>query len=84
MKYTLIFKFTKFSPNSNVYLSVVLMKGGEIYHQLRKRGASLDWNRACFTMDPVIIQFSHGLFGIAFFYDIQSVLLCTVCLYLYE
>ncbi|XP_043073939.1 valine--tRNA ligase, mitochondrial-like, partial [Puntigrus tetrazona] len=27
-------------------------KGDEIYHQLRKLGASLDWNRACFTMDP--------------------------------
>ncbi|XP_039870439.1 valine--tRNA ligase, mitochondrial isoform X2 [Simochromis diagramma] len=27
-------------------------KGDEIYHQLRKLGASLDWSRACFTMDP--------------------------------
>ncbi|XP_036411227.1 valine--tRNA ligase, mitochondrial isoform X2 [Megalops cyprinoides] len=27
-------------------------KGDEIYHQLRMLGASLDWNRACFTMDP--------------------------------
>ncbi|XP_062291672.1 valine--tRNA ligase, mitochondrial isoform X2 [Scomber scombrus] len=27
-------------------------KGGEIYHQLRRLGASLDWSRACFTMDP--------------------------------
>uniref|UniRef100_A0A8C7IUQ7 Valine--tRNA ligase, mitochondrial n=1 Tax=Oncorhynchus kisutch TaxID=8019 RepID=A0A8C7IUQ7_ONCKI len=27
-------------------------KGEEIYHQLRKLGASLDWSRACFTMDP--------------------------------
>ncbi|XP_023665597.1 valine--tRNA ligase, mitochondrial [Paramormyrops kingsleyae] len=26
-------------------------KGGEIYHQLRKLGASLDWSRSCFTMD---------------------------------
>ncbi|MGH0128051.1 UNVERIFIED_CONTAM: hypothetical protein FKN15_036096 [Acipenser sinensis] len=26
-------------------------KGDEIYHQLRKLGASLDWERACFTMD---------------------------------
>ncbi|XP_061691143.1 valine--tRNA ligase, mitochondrial isoform X2 [Syngnathoides biaculeatus] len=26
-------------------------KGDEIYHQLRKLGASLDWSRACFTMD---------------------------------
>ncbi|XP_054877845.1 valine--tRNA ligase, mitochondrial isoform X1 [Poeciliopsis prolifica] len=27
-------------------------KGEEIYHQLRTLGASLDWSRACFTMDP--------------------------------
>lgn len=27
--------------------------GEEIYHQLRRLGASLDWSRACFTMDPV-------------------------------
>uniref|UniRef100_A0A673HCB2 Valine--tRNA ligase, mitochondrial n=1 Tax=Sinocyclocheilus rhinocerous TaxID=307959 RepID=A0A673HCB2_9TELE len=27
-------------------------KGDEIYYQLRKLGASLDWSRACFTMDP--------------------------------
>ncbi|KAG5264593.1 hypothetical protein AALO_G00255910 [Alosa alosa] len=27
-------------------------KGDEIYEQLRKLGASLDWTRACFTMDP--------------------------------
>ncbi|KAA0710630.1 Valine--tRNA ligase, mitochondrial [Triplophysa tibetana] len=27
-------------------------KGDEIYHQLRKLGASLDWTRPCFTMDP--------------------------------
>ncbi|XP_016120905.1 valine--tRNA ligase, mitochondrial-like, partial [Sinocyclocheilus grahami] len=26
-------------------------KGDEIYHQLRKLGASLDWSRACFTME---------------------------------
>ncbi|XP_037329260.2 valine--tRNA ligase, mitochondrial isoform X1 [Pungitius pungitius] len=26
--------------------------GDEIYHQLRRLGASLDWSRACFTMDP--------------------------------
>lgn len=28
-------------------------KGDRIYHQLRKLGSSLDWDRACFTMDPV-------------------------------
>ncbi|KAJ8273801.1 hypothetical protein GJAV_G00105680 [Gymnothorax javanicus] len=27
-------------------------KGDEIYHQLRILGASLDWSRTCFTMDP--------------------------------
>ncbi|XP_059826824.1 valine--tRNA ligase, mitochondrial [Hypanus sabinus] len=27
-------------------------KGEEIYHQLRRLGSSLDWDRACFTMDP--------------------------------
>ncbi|XP_059206292.1 valine--tRNA ligase, mitochondrial isoform X2 [Centropristis striata] len=27
-------------------------KGDEIYKQLRRLGASLDWSRACFTMDP--------------------------------
>ncbi|KAM8952751.1 valine--tRNA ligase [Pelodytes ibericus] len=27
-------------------------KGDRIYHQLRMLGSSLDWDRACFTMDP--------------------------------
>ncbi|XP_061597128.1 valine--tRNA ligase, mitochondrial [Cololabis saira] len=27
-------------------------KGEQIYQQLRRLGASLDWSRACFTMDP--------------------------------
>ncbi|CAH2314327.1 valine--tRNA ligase [Pelobates cultripes] len=27
-------------------------KGDRIYHQLRILGSSLDWDRACFTMDP--------------------------------
>jgi len=27
-------------------------KGDRIYHQLRRLGASCDWSRACFTMDP--------------------------------
>lgn len=30
-------------------------KGIRIYEQLRKMGASLDWDRAAFMMDPVII-----------------------------
>lgn len=28
-------------------------KGDEIYHQMRRLGASLDWSRTCFTLDPV-------------------------------
>lgn len=28
-------------------------KGDRIYHQLKKLGSSLDWDRACFTMDTV-------------------------------
>lgn len=28
-------------------------KQESIYHQLRKLGASLDWSRTCFTLDPV-------------------------------
>lgn len=31
-------------------------KGDRIYHQLKKLGSSLDWDRACFTMDPVCRQ----------------------------
>uniref|UniRef100_A0A7N8WPF3 Valine--tRNA ligase n=1 Tax=Mastacembelus armatus TaxID=205130 RepID=A0A7N8WPF3_9TELE len=27
-------------------------KGDRIYHQLKRLGSSLDWDRACFTMDP--------------------------------
>lgn len=30
----------------------VRRKGDRIYTQLRKLGSSLDWDRACFTMDP--------------------------------
>ncbi|XP_040262342.1 valine--tRNA ligase, mitochondrial-like [Bufo bufo] len=29
-------------------------KGDRIYHQLKSLGASLDWDRSCFTMDKVI------------------------------
>lgn len=36
-----------------IYLSICARKGDEIYHQLRRLGASLDWSRACFTMDQV-------------------------------
>lgn len=33
-------------------------KGDRIYHQLKKLGSSLDWDRACFTMDPVSFPFA--------------------------
>uniref|UniRef100_A0A8B9KGR3 valine--tRNA ligase n=1 Tax=Astyanax mexicanus TaxID=7994 RepID=A0A8B9KGR3_ASTMX len=32
--------------------AVIGRKGDRIYHQLKKLGSSLDWDRACFTMDP--------------------------------
>lgn len=43
-------------------------KGDRIYHQLKKLGSSLDWDRACFTMDPVSLtleafQLLNGLKG---------------------
>ncbi|XP_036371216.1 valine--tRNA ligase isoform X1 [Octopus sinensis] len=31
-------------------------KGDRIYHQLRMLGSSLDWDRACFTMDPKLCR----------------------------
>ena len=31
----------------------LIRKGDRIYHQLKKLGSSLDWDRACFTMDTV-------------------------------
>lgn len=31
-------------------------KGDRIYHQLRKLGGSMDWDRACFTMDPKLCR----------------------------
>jgi valyl-tRNA synthetase len=30
-------------------------KGDRIYHQLKRLGGSYDWDRACFTMDPVLL-----------------------------
>lgn len=33
-------------------------KGGEIYEQLCTLGASLDWDRECFTMDAVSSRYS--------------------------
>lgn len=46
------------SPATTVCLVIMLnsviclRKGDTIYLQLRKLGSSLDWTRACFTMDP--------------------------------
>ena len=34
-------------------LLLLSRKGDRIYHQLRRCGNSLDWGRACFTMDDV-------------------------------
>ncbi|KAL4237118.1 Valine--tRNA ligase [Mactra antiquata] len=31
-------------------------KGDRIYHQLRRLGSSLDWDRACFTMEPKLYR----------------------------
>ena len=36
-----------------VFICTSCRKGDRIYHQLRKMGGSYDWDRACFTMDPV-------------------------------
>jgi len=39
--------------NKFLFLLVSNRKGDRIYHQLKKLGSSLDWDRACFTMDTV-------------------------------
>lgn len=39
--------------NKSLFLLVSNRKGDRIYHQLKKLGSSLDWDRACFTMDTV-------------------------------
>lgn len=36
-------------------------KGDRIYEQMKKMGASLDWSRACFTMDDVRSQINYCL-----------------------
>lgn len=39
----------------NLLLFIVILffrKGDRIYSQLRALGSSMDWDRACFTMDP--------------------------------
>jgi len=53
------------TPLSRIKWSVPYFdrKGDRIYEQLRKMGVSVDWDRACFTMDPVSInkQATSGL-----------------------
>ena len=34
------------------YFCISLQYGSAIYSQLRRLGSSVDWDRACFTMDP--------------------------------
>ncbi|CAF94693.1 unnamed protein product [Tetraodon nigroviridis] len=38
-------------------------KGEQIYQQLRSLGASLDWSRACFTLDPIFPLCLQGFSG---------------------
>lgn len=51
-------------PNQIMAFCFLFRKGDRIYHQLRMLGGSYDWDRACFTMDPVrylksiIVRFS--------------------------
>ncbi len=42
-------KFGSNYINKFLFLSVWNRKGDRIYHQLKKLGSSLDWDRACFT-----------------------------------
>lgn len=45
-----------FPPSPSFFLpALCCRKGDRIYHQLKKLGSSLDWDRACFTMDPVSV-----------------------------
>lgn len=55
------------------FVPVCSRKGEEIYHQLRRLGASLDWSRACFTLDPVRLQSVHHLL-----YQLENVYLKPV------
>ena len=50
-----IFFLSRMFTCTAVYTHFVLVrrKGDQIYHQLKKMGGSYDWDRACFTMDPV-------------------------------
>jgi len=34
-------------------ITLYFRKGDRIYNQLQRLGGSLDWDRACFTMDNV-------------------------------
>ena len=41
--------------NRLTFYNAAFRKGDAIYDQLRRMGGSYDWDRACFTMDPVRI-----------------------------
>ena len=54
-KKNLLLRRNRPTPLSRIKWSVPYFdrKGDRIYEQLRKMGVSVDWDRACFTMDPV-------------------------------
>lgn len=52
-------------------------KGGEICQQLRVLGASLDWDRECFTMDAVSATVPVGVREV--FRDLYREAGCCVC-----
>jgi valyl-tRNA synthetase len=51
------------------------MYGNRIYTQLRRLGTSGDWDRACFTMDPVRVVRIYCLFGFILCYGIVMAML---------
>lgn len=62
----------------NPFVPVCPRKGEAIYHQLRTLGASLDWSRACFTMDPVSLP-SHTLLTYCIMVPAKSWLKTCMC-----
>lgn len=55
-------------------------KGDRIYHQLRRLGGSYDWDRACFTMDPVSTITVHVLINVCIV-DTQCTHICNTYMY---
>uniref|UniRef100_A0A6P7G8H9 valine--tRNA ligase n=1 Tax=Diabrotica virgifera virgifera TaxID=50390 RepID=A0A6P7G8H9_DIAVI len=51
---SILLKFKCCTPN--LYYYNFCRKGVRIYHQLKKMGASYDWDRAAFTMDPKLCK----------------------------